>query len=85
MILGSLNLKPPCSESTAMIMYTSGSTGEPKGVILTHANLTSSLMACCPRACNLMGHDRNSHETYLGKERNKRNYIEFPEIFVFFT
>ena len=27
--------------------------------------MTSSLMACCIRACNLMGHERNSREAYL--------------------
>ncbi|PWN28303.1 acetyl-CoA synthetase-like protein [Jaminaea rosea] len=34
---------PPKSEDVACIMYTSGSTGAPKGVILTHANLVSSV------------------------------------------
>ena len=34
---------PPSAESIAMLQYTSGSTGSPKGVVLTHANLLANI------------------------------------------
>jgi amino acid adenylation domain-containing protein len=41
----------------AYVIYTSGSTGQPKGVAITHANITSFL-AWNQRICQLTGQDR---------------------------
>lgn len=36
---------PPAPHDTAIIMYTSGSTGVPKGVVLSHRNMVATLKA----------------------------------------
>jgi len=38
--------KGPSPEDTALIQYTGGTTGNPKGVILTHANLVANTLQC---------------------------------------
>jgi long-chain acyl-CoA synthetase len=37
-------VRPTSDEQTAAIMYTSGTTGQPKGVVLTHANFLSNVL-----------------------------------------
>ena len=45
----------PSPEDSAIIMYTSGSTGVPKGVVLTHSNLVQALYCIIPTACDALG------------------------------
>lgn len=50
---------PPTPDDTAIIMYTSGSTGAPKGVILSHHNLVSAMVGYA------VGLELNQDDIYL--------------------
>ncbi|CAB4065677.1 ACSL [Lepeophtheirus salmonis] len=52
---------PPTKDDPAIIMYTSGSTGVPKGVILPHESLIGTIAAF-----HLVVKDKIPEETYLG-------------------
>ncbi|KAF8154265.1 long-chain-fatty-acid-CoA-ligase [Crassisporium funariophilum] len=56
-----LEARLPKKEDMALIMYTSGSTGAPKGVCITHANLIASVGA----VYHLLGHHLTYEDSYL--------------------
>lgn len=59
--LDSLDARKPTAEDVALIMYTSGSTGAPKGVVLTHGNVVASLAG----VYHLLGHHVRADDTFL--------------------
>ncbi len=43
------NVQPPTEDDLAALVYTSGTTGKPKGVMLTHRNVVSNVLAALAR------------------------------------
>ena len=54
---------PPSATSLATICYTSGTTGDPKGVLLTHSNFVAVASACLEGVINLT--ETDVHYSYL--------------------
>lgn len=55
-------MRPPSKEDITTINYTSGTTGDPKGVVLTHGNMLAAISSA--RASGLMSPD-DTHLSYL--------------------
>jgi long-chain acyl-CoA synthetase len=65
---------PPKSDSPATIMYTSGTTGNPKGVVLTHANVLATVLG-------MQTYVKESKLRYEAGEDNMLSYLTLAHIF----
>ncbi len=55
-------MRPPRKDDTFTVNYTSGTTGDPKGVVLTHANIVAGIAS---GLCNGSVGPRDTHFSYL--------------------
>jgi len=76
-----LESRRPGPDTVAYIMYTSGTTGPPKGVILTNSNLVASVSA----VMTFFGQILNSEDTFLAylplrKPTCQNRHLVLPEL-----
>lgn len=57
-----VDVESPSTDDVAVIMYTSGSTGVPKGVIITHKNIVT----CLKSAAEIIVSDLRPEDKYIG-------------------
>lgn len=72
----------PTRDDVACIMYTSGSTGAPKGVILTHGNLVASIAAVELHVGDLLKPDDDTFLAYLPLAHILEFIVECTMIYV---
>lgn len=73
-----LEVLPARADSLAFILYTSGSTGEPKGVMHLHRNLPYTVEHCCKEALGVGPEDRLFSSSRLFFAYGLGNSLSFP-------
>jgi long-chain acyl-CoA synthetase len=69
---------PAGADDLAFIMYTSGTTGPPKGAMLSHGNC----LACCSGALNMLTlDDKTTHLSYLPLAHIFESVVCWPCLF----